>query len=65
MATAAAAMAPPRLVVFGKLCLEIASFAFEADDLGVIINPQKPLCKRCYRGQTKGGNTYFVRAFVV
>ena len=31
---------------------------FEADERGAIINPQKPLCKRCYRGlQTKGGNT--------
>ena len=34
------------------------AIAYEADDHGVIIKPQKPLCKRCYRGlQTKGGNT--------
>ena len=38
--------------------MEIAYFAFEADDRGVIINPQKPLCRRCYLVlQIKGGNT--------
>ena len=59
MATAAAAIAPPRLVdKKGTKTRVWKYFAFEADDRGVIINPQKPLCKRCYRGlQTKGGNT--------
>ena len=59
MRTAAAAIAPPRLVDKKSTKSRVWKyFAFEADDRGVIINPQKPLCKRCYRGlQTKGGNT--------
>ena len=59
MATAAAAIAPPRLVVKkGTKSRVWKYFAFEADDRGYINTPQKPLCKICYRGlQTKGGNT--------
>ena len=59
MKTVAAAIAPPWLVdKKGTKSRLWKYFAFEADDRSVIINPQKPLGKRCYRGlQTKGGNT--------
>lgn len=60
MATsAAAAKAPPRLTDKANSKSRVWKyFVFEADHRGVIIDSQKPICKRCHRTfQNKRGNT--------